>query len=381
MVQFNKLNLKIFILVNTIGATNFSASVEANLRILKHPSITLNTTLIHVKKEEDVYIKALTEDAYPATAIVWKIENNVLLETPPGDCSPDKDPASVCPSFGDTLAHTVVETDNNKNLDCFAKQIDSFNNIVYTQKTILIQVVDDSNDGEPIVWTAGKISGLVIGLILLLLLIIVILLLVVRIRRRRHIRKDVKQDLVNSSYDNTDIVINPADLERSKYGSNLVVKDAPEQANQENYGQQLNTWPNAFTKIKRFQGNLNNNIDRYCDPYESEEDEPLIYIWEGFGRPLSPAGSLSSLESEDSHIDDIDLSTPLNNLHIRVGQSPSKGANDDSSFSSDTTTLQNATWSNNEYEEEDSTTSELDSSSDFNSYNVSNQHIETETYV
>ena len=110
-------------------------------------------------------------------------------------------------------------------------------------------------------------------------------------------------------------------------------------------------------------------------------DEPLIFIWEGFGRPLSPAGSLSSLESEDSHIDDIDLSTPLNNLHIRVGQSPSKGANDDSSFSSDTTTLQNATWSNNEYEEEDSTTSELDSSSDFNSYNVSNQQIETETYV
>ena len=378
MVHLNYFDLIFSILVNTIGTTNFSASVEANLRILKHPSITLNATLIHAQKDQVVYIEALITDAFPATAIVWKIENNVLLETPQGNCPQDKDPASVCPSFGSTLAYTVSEIDNNKNLDCFSKQIDSFNNVVYTQKTILIQVVDEGDEGEPIVWTAGKISGLVIGLILLLLLIIVILLLVIRISRRRHIRKDAKQELVNSSYDNTDIVINPVDLERSKYGSNLVVKDAPEQANQENYNQQLNTWP---LRIKRFQGNLNNNIDRYCDPYESEEDEPLIFIWEGFGRPLSPAGSLSSLDSEDSHIDDIDLSTPLNNLQIRIGQIPSKYAKDDSSFSSDTTTLQNATWSNDEYEEEESTTSELDSSNDFNSYNVSNQQIETETYV
>ena len=37
------------------------------------------------------------------------------------------------------------------------------------------------------------------------------------------------------------------------------------------------------------------------------EDELLVYKWEGFGRPYSITGSLSSLESF-GHVDDLDLS-------------------------------------------------------------------------
>ena len=46
------------------------------------------------------------------------------------------------------------------------------------------------------------------------------------------------------------------------------------------------------------------NMDNFIDP---PQDELLVYQWEGFGRPYSTSGSLSSLESF-GHVDDLDLS-------------------------------------------------------------------------
>ena len=101
----------------------------------------------------------------------------------------------------------------------------------------------------------------------------------------------------------------------------------------------------------------------------------MIYAWEGFGRPISPAGSLSSLDSDASHIDNLDLTTPLHNLRIR---GPFRSHSN--SLSSDTTTLQNATWSGTDEQDGQSTTETFSSNdSNFNSYSISNK--QTETYV
>ena len=40
------------------------------------------------------------------------------------------------------------------------------------------------------------------------------------------------------------------------------------------------------------------------DPYESEEDKPQVFSYEG---RCSPAWSLSSLDSDVSHLDDLEL--------------------------------------------------------------------------
>merc|ERR1712223_655590 len=46
------------------------------------------------------------------------------------------------------------------------------------------------------------------------------------------------------------------------------------------------------------------NMETFVVP---PQDELLVYKWEGFGRPNSTSGSLSSLESF-GHVDDLDLS-------------------------------------------------------------------------
>ena len=57
---------------------------------------------------------------------------------------------------------------------------------------------------------------------------------------------------------------------------------------------QYQQWPLPFQNMETF----------VVPPH----DELLVYKWEGFGRPHSTSGSLSSLESF-GHVDDLDLST------------------------------------------------------------------------
>ena len=379
---FTNLRSSFYLTVWTNGPNdNFSSNVEAHLRVLKPPTLSLNLSSIRVHKDEELYIKGTTHDAYPAASILWKIEDRNLLETSPETCPENEDPSYVCPSFSSTLAYTGQDLDDNKNLEFVAKQIDSFKNVLNTTKTVQIEIVVDSDGGGEVLWTAGKISGLVFGVIFLILLLLLLLLIAMRYRRRRRLRKDIIQELVNSSNDNTEIVVIPSDLDKYKYTNNLVVKDAPDESSNNPYNQQIKPWP--FIEYGNKQtGNARNRKYRYWDPYESEEDELLIFAWEGFGRPISPAASLSSLESEVSHLDDLDLTTPLHNLQIR-GPFKSDHSN---SLSSDTTTLQNATWSDNDKEDsmemmerQSSSSSEMCSSSDtcFNSYSISNDPVET----
>ena len=129
------------------------------MRILSPPSIGLNVSQISTHKNEVVYIKGVTNNAYPGTAISWQIENKKLLETPTGNCSQDSSPTYVCPSLTSVLPYTALDEDNGKLLDFVAKQIDTFKNVVNTQKSVPIQIIDNGDDNGNVDWTAGKITG------------------------------------------------------------------------------------------------------------------------------------------------------------------------------------------------------------------------------
>ena len=61
-------------------ASNLSF-VEAHLRIVVPPTVTLNvTTYLDVGSFKETYVKGTTRDAYPGTALTWKIEDRILLE-------------------------------------------------------------------------------------------------------------------------------------------------------------------------------------------------------------------------------------------------------------------------------------------------------------
>ena len=358
--------------MQTTGTGNFSSSINANLRILSPPTIQLNASNIKIYTDEEFYVEGVASNAYPATSITWKVDENNLLDVPKEQCDPSVN--DVCEPMTSVLKYVGTGGDNGKSLEFIASQIDSFGNVVNTPQTIPIEIIDDGTDGGGVSWTAGKITGLVVGILVLLLLILLLLLLLLRCQRRRP-RNDFKQDLVNSSNENTDIVVSETDLQRGRYNNGLIVRDSPEHSAHDYYNQQIKPWPIA-DYAKKPNSKPRKRKTKYFDPYESEEDEPLIFAWEGFGRPVSPAGSLSSLESELSHIDSLDLTTPLHNLRI-TGPFRSQS----NSLSSDTTTLQNATWSDVD-DAEGQSSSDMYSSNDesnFNSYSLS--HQQTETYV
>ena len=71
--------------------------------------------------------------------------------------------------------------------------------------------------------------------------------------------------------------------------------------------------------------------------YQASLDELLIYKWEGYGRPYSTAGSLSSLSSF-GHVDDLILSKELLNLAKTRGASESDSTISSASVSSITLT-------------------------------------------
>ena len=358
--------------MQTTGIGNFTDEVTANLRILHSPTISLNVSKIEIYKNEEVYIQGDVNDAYPATSISWKIEDQNLLNEPKKDCPQSRN--DFCEPMTSVLKYVGHDGDTGKELEFLTYQTDSFGNVVSTQQAIPISIIDDGTNGGGVTWTAGKITGLVIGILVLLLLIVLLILMLLRCQRRRP-EKESKQDLVNSSNENTEIVVNDTDLSRGRYDNGLVVRDSPEDVTRDYYNQQIRPWPIADYP-KKPKNKPRKRKTKYIDPYESEEDEPLVFAWEGFGRPVSPAGSLSSLDSEISHIDSLDLTTPLHNLRV-TGPFRSQS----NSFSSDTTTLQNATWSDND-DAEGQSSSEIYSSNDesnFNSYSISNH--QPETYV
>ena len=340
------------------------------MRFLNPPSIALNTSSIKVYTDEDVYIQGVASNAYPATSLSWKIGERTLLEVPQEDC--DMSMTEFCNPMTSVLKYIGTDGDTGKQLEFITSQTDSFGNVVTRQQAISIEIIDDGTNGGGVNWTAGKITGLVVGILVLLLLILLLILMLLRCQRRRP-EKDGKQDLVNSSNENTDIVVGPEDLHRGRYNNGLVVRDSPEHSMHDYYNQQIKPWP-VPERPKKPTNKPRKRKIQYIDPYESEEDEPLIFAWEGFGRPVSPAGSLSSLESELSHIDSLDLTTPLHNLRV-TGPFRSQS----NSLSSDTTTLQNATWSDVD-DADGQSSSDIYSSNDesnFNSYSISNKQAET----
>ena len=69
------------------------------------------------------------------------------------------------------------------------------------------------------------------------------LLFGIRYRKKRQFRKEVVQELVSSSDENTDIIVHPSDLQRHKFSNDLVVKDHPDHYINDYYTQQITPWP------------------------------------------------------------------------------------------------------------------------------------------
>jgi len=141
--------------LQTIGAVNSTDDATAEMRILNPPSIALNTSSIKVYTDENIYIKGVASDAYPATSISWKIEERTLLEVPKEDC--DSSMTEFCDTMTSVLKYVGTDGDTGKQLEFVTSQTDSFGNIVTRQQAISIEIIDDGTNGGGVNWTTGKI--------------------------------------------------------------------------------------------------------------------------------------------------------------------------------------------------------------------------------
>ena len=154
-------------------------------------------------------------------------------------------------------------------------------------------------DGGGMIWTGAKVTGLVLGLLLLIAIILLVFFLLCW-KRRKYSRKPKQPDTVSQG---TNVTImtqqQPTKQDRT---IPIIHRYVPTQQ------------PHSLRMSNRLHGALWGEDGFYRDPYDSEEDTPLVFAYEGEGRPASEAGSLSSLDSEISHFDDLELQYIDDNL-------------------------------------------------------------------
>lgn len=242
--------------------SKITESGTMNLRLARPGNLRVNatTSTVQVRPGESVYLEAVADSSYPGADIEWTLLRRDtdqavrLLETSAPDCQPNAT-LQTCPETTSVLEYRAAADpadDDGSTLKCVSSVRDSFGQRQSREQVFRLRVAETS----PTLWRAGSVAGVVVGIILLALLLILMLIFWKR-RRKAFSGAGPSQQTEEEGGD-------------WRSPSGLVVRDWPLKA-------ELWATQGAF------------------DPYESEPDEPLVFAWEGRGRPLSPALSMSSL--------------------------------------------------------------------------------------
>lgn len=315
------------------GSTEVFNEAVSHVRKIKPATLTLDADWDMVLDDGGILnVMGVAKFGYPEYEIFWTIGGkSIPAVTEDRECHEDF--VNDCPDVKSKINRVVRKEDHNQMLVFSVKQTDDFGHESVKTKSLRIQI---NGQGTIFAWTAGKIAGLVIGILFILILIILLLLLL--IRRRSKERRPVENRGMSAQINQGVSLEEVPEISHVQY---LQIKDYPVVGVTHQQLQLLSKW----------------------DPYDSEPDRPLTFAYEGQGRPLSPAVSLSSLDSEPSHVDNLDLEFFENNLRV---------ISDSRSGSSSTSTVKDGEfWMSDESQE----TSEDDNG--FYSYSVQNGGLES----
>ena len=259
-------------------------SSSMNITILEHTpallQISPNTATIAVGDQLDVTCKT-TNKIYPDPTnqpiIQWlgKQSDQYSQNETQINCVGEKCEIS-------SLLHLIPESAGSLQIQCQAEQKDSFgSDIISAKESSSIEVTSKDDGGNGTLTKAAKI-GISLGVILPLLLILLIFILAFCMGWCCF-KKDKSKNL--------EVRDEPKDEELPPYYVQPVIYDQVKQK------RKYDVWsPNISP--------------RNPNKLQPSLDEMLVYKWEGYGRPYSSAGSLSSLSSF-GHVDELVLSKEL----------------------------------------------------------------------
>lgn len=288
---------------NSATAQNVSASVW-----LVRP-VSLDTDMSHLTLrpgDSQVVTCHTRAPGYPTPKVTWTIASgrpltNVTDRTECTEATPTQ--PQMCSTV--SVLHYKAEKDD-RDLRCRSTQTDSFGESSNAEARIVVDIV--SQYDTPL--TTGAKVGIALAVVLLILVIVLLIVAFccgwLCFAGKGHSRKDEVVLSVNDEPSSTALDNNVSD--KLEYDVTFYQPQIPRYSSSidKSYNYAKEALPRAPPPPPML-------YDKF-DPYSSEEDEPLIYNWEGRGS-LSSAGSLSSLGSA-SHVDDLDLSAHLQLLGI-----------------------------------------------------------------
>lgn len=271
------------------AASNLTMSIvtlEQTQPIVQESNLSLNPSdVIDLKCKSD-------KKVFPAqngcSIFNWKIDGNdangqVLNETL-SDCAV-KDFLNKC-FVESTLKYTAQAGD--KKISCFAQQTDTFGDIITSNEDIV--TLDIAKDGTGNLTKDTKLK-ITLGVLIPLIILLIILLILAFYcgwcccKDRRQQQNQISQEIKSPLYDKPQLEVRDAPKFPRYQQEELVLFPQPSYVK----------WPIAPYE------------DKFSEP---AHDELLVYRWEGFGRPYSDSGSLSSLASF-GHVDNLDFNKDL----------------------------------------------------------------------